>query len=120
MLAEFSQLGVELHIDDFGTGYSSLEALHHLSIDGLKIDRSFVTPLGTDARSGELARTIILMGANLGMGVIAEGIETAAQRDYLREAGCTYGQGYFFSRPVPAAEAEKILSRDVPAFVAGY
>jgi diguanylate cyclase (GGDEF)-like protein len=109
MLADLRELGVRLHIDDFGTGYSSLEALQHLSIDALKIDRSFVTPLGTDSRSGELARTIILMGANLGLSVVAEGIETPSQRDYLREAGCTYGQGYWFSRPVPAAEAELLI-----------
>jgi EAL domain-containing protein (putative c-di-GMP-specific phosphodiesterase class I) len=109
MLAELRELGVELHIDDFGTGYSSLGALHQLSIDALKIDRSFVTPLGTDPRSGELARTIVLMGANLGLAVIAEGIETVEQRDYLRDAGCPYGQGYWFSRPVPAAEVPALV-----------
>jgi diguanylate cyclase (GGDEF)-like protein len=118
MLAELRELGVELHIDDFGTGYSSLGALHQLSIDALKIDRSFVTPLGTDPRSGELARTIVLMGANLGLAVIAEGIETAEQRDYLRDAGCPYGQGYWFSKPVPADEVPALVRDIMPALPA--
>jgi diguanylate cyclase (GGDEF)-like protein len=118
MLAELRGLRVELHIDDFGTGYSSLGALHQLSIDALKIDRSFVTPLGTDPRSGELARTIVLMGANLGLAVIAEGIETAQQRDYLRDAGCPYGQGYWFSRPVPAAEVPALVRETLAALPA--
>jgi EAL domain-containing protein (putative c-di-GMP-specific phosphodiesterase class I) len=105
MLTELHEMGVELHIDDFGTGYSSLEALCHLPIDGLKIDRSFVSPLGSDRRSTELVRTIVLMGANLGLEIIAEGIETAEQWDHLQRAGCTYGQGYLFSRPLPGEEA---------------
>ena len=102
-------LGVGLHIDDFGTGYSSLEALHHLPIDALKIDRSFVTPLGSDQRSEELARAIIAMGTSLGMELVAEGIETEVQRDRLRDLNCTFGQGYWFSRPQPADAAADLL-----------
>ncbi|MCA2218195.1 EAL domain-containing protein [Jidongwangia harbinensis] len=109
MLAELHEMGVELHIDDFGTGYSSLEALYHLPIDALKIDRSFVSRLGTDERSAELARTIVQMGTNLGLEVIAEGIETTGQRDQLRQTDCTYGQGYLFSRPVAADDAAEFL-----------
>jgi EAL domain-containing protein (putative c-di-GMP-specific phosphodiesterase class I) len=95
-------LGCRLLIDDFGTGYSSLEALHDLPIDGLKIDRSFVSRLGANARSGELVRTIALMSANLDLDLVAEGIETEFQRDHLVQLGCTYGQGYLLARPQPA------------------
>jgi EAL domain-containing protein (putative c-di-GMP-specific phosphodiesterase class I) len=106
MLHEFHELGVALHIDDFGTGHSSLEALCHLPIDALKIDKSFIAPLGTDRRSTELVRTIILMGVNLGMELVAEGIETQHQWSLLRQTQCTYGQGYLFSRPLPAGELD--------------
>jgi EAL domain-containing protein (putative c-di-GMP-specific phosphodiesterase class I) len=106
MLTEFHELGVELHIDDFGTGHSSLEALCHLPIDALKIDKSFVAQLGTDRRSTELVRTIVLMGVNLGMELIAEGIETQQRWSLLRRTQCTYGQGYLFSRPLPAGELD--------------
>ena len=101
MLQEIHELGVELHIDDFGTGHSSLEALCHLPIDALKIDKSFIAPLGTDRRSTELVRTIVLMGVNLGMELVAEGIETEQQWGHLRRTRCTYGQGFLFSRRCP-------------------
>jgi EAL domain-containing protein (putative c-di-GMP-specific phosphodiesterase class I) len=106
MLDEFHELGVELHIDDFGTGRSSLEALCHLPIDALKIDKSFVGPLGVDRRTTELVRTIILMGENLGMELVAEGIETWEHWDHLSRLHCTYGQGFLISRPLPAAELD--------------
>jgi len=109
VLDALHDLGASLHIDDFGTGYSSLEALHHLPIDALKIDRSFVTGLGTDQRSEELARAIIAMGTSLGMELVAEGIETEDHRDRLRDLGCTYGQGYWIARPMPAAAAANAL-----------
>jgi diguanylate cyclase (GGDEF)-like protein len=105
MLADLHALGLALHIDDFGTGYSSLEALHNLPLDALKIDRAFVARLDSDPRSAELVRTIVLMGANLGLDLVAEGIETASQRERLHQLGCRYGQGFLFSRPVPATEA---------------
>jgi EAL domain-containing protein (putative c-di-GMP-specific phosphodiesterase class I) len=115
MLNEFHELGVDLHIDDFGTGHSSLEALCHLPIDALKIDKSFVAPLGTDRRSTELVRTIVLMGVNLGMELVAEGIETREQWTRLRRTQCTYGQGYLFSRPLPADELDLGLVTTPPS-----
>lgn len=111
LLEDLHLLGCQVHIDDFGTGYSSLEALHRLPIDALKVDRSFVSRLGADARSGELVRTIVLMGRNLGIDLIAEGIETSDHRDRLLQLGCALGQGYAFSRPVAADQAERLLSR---------
>jgi EAL domain-containing protein (putative c-di-GMP-specific phosphodiesterase class I) len=116
MLEALHRLGVALHIDDFGTGYSSLEALHNLPLDALKIDRSFVARLDTDPRTAELVRTIVAMGANLGLDLIAEGIETIEQRDHLRGLGCTFGQGYLFSKPVPSALVELVAAelRDDP------
>ncbi|MCW6008160.1 EAL domain-containing protein, partial [Micromonospora sp. CPCC 205371] len=110
MLEDLHDLGCELHIDDFGTGYSSLEALHRLPIDALKIDRSFVGRLGVDAKSSVLVQTIVLMGGNLGMQLIAESVETEAQRAHLLRLGCAYGQGHLFSEPVPADEAERLIS----------
>jgi EAL domain-containing protein (putative c-di-GMP-specific phosphodiesterase class I) len=106
MLNEIHDMGVELHIDDFGTGRSSLEALSLLPIDSLKIDKSFIAALGINRRSTELVRTIVLMGVNLGMELIAEGIETTEQWSHLRRTRCTYGQGYLFSRPLPADELD--------------
>ena len=102
MLSGLKTMGVQVHIDDFGTGYSSLEALHDLSIHALKIDRSFISRLGTSPRSRELVRTIVTMGLNLELDVIAEGIETPQELDFVRTLGCTHGQGYFFSRALPA------------------
>ncbi|MDQ7907876.1 EAL domain-containing protein [Phytohabitans sp. ZYX-F-186] len=110
MLEDLHSLGCELHIDDFGTGYSSLEALHRLPIDALKIDRSFVARLGIDAKSSALVHTIVLMGGNLGLQLIAESVETEEQRDHLLRLGCAYGQGHLFSEPVPAGEAERLIS----------
>jgi diguanylate cyclase (GGDEF)-like protein len=110
MLEDLHNLGCELHIDDFGTGYSSLEALHRLPIDALKIDRSFVARLGVDAKSSALVHTIVLMGGNLGLQLIAESVETEEQRDHLLRLGCAYGQGHLFSEPVPAEEAERLIS----------
>ena len=110
MLEDLHNLGCELHIDDFGTGYSSLEALHRLPIDALKIDRSFVARLGVDAKSSALVHTIVLMGGNLGLQLIAESVETEEQRDHLLRLGCAYGQGHLFSQPVPAEEAERLIS----------
>jgi len=110
MLDDLHELGVGLHIDDFGTGFSSLEALHRLPLGALKIDRSFVARLDTDTRSAELVRTIVLMGANLGLGLIAKGVETTGQRDLLRSLGCTHAQGYLYSRAVPATDAAAVAA----------
>lgn len=98
-------LGIGLHLDDFGTGYSSLSYLHSYPLDTLKIDRSFVQAMSSQTRSAELVRTIVAMAQNMKMQVVAEGIEEAAQMEVLRELHCDDGQGFYFSRPVPAAEA---------------
>ena len=111
MLAQLKTLGIQVHVDDFGTGYSSLEALHDLPIDALKIDRSFVGRLGTSSRSRELVRTIVTMGRNLDLDVIAEGIETAVEEEILQELGCTHGQGYRYSRPVPGPSLRAVLAQ---------
>jgi diguanylate cyclase (GGDEF)-like protein len=111
LLASFHDLGTELHIDDFGTGYSSLDALHNLPIDALKIDRSFIARMGTGTKSRELVRTIVMMAGNLGLDVIAEGIETEPQYEYLRGLSCQYGQGFLFSRAVPADQAGEYIGR---------
>jgi diguanylate cyclase (GGDEF)-like protein len=108
-LEALHERGLDIHIDDFGTGYSSLEALHRLPIHALKIDRSFVSQLGVDQRGSELVRTIVLMGHNLGIELIAEGIETADQQAQLTGLGCQFGQGYLFSKPVPADQAGALI-----------
>ena len=108
VLAELHARGVQIHIDDFGTGYSSLEALHRLPIDALKIDHSFVANLHSD-RSTELVRTIVQLGRNLCVDVIAEGIETPAQQRVLVELGCPYGQGYWLCVPMPATQLGELL-----------
>jgi diguanylate cyclase (GGDEF)-like protein/PAS domain S-box-containing protein len=100
MLHELRQLGVRLSIDDFGTGYSSLAYLQRFPIDSLKIDRSFVSPMGVHGERSEIARTIVTIGHNLGMSVIAEGVETPEQLAQLRSLACEGAQGYFFSKPL--------------------
>ncbi len=108
MLNRLKQLGVQLSIDDFGTGYSSLSYLHRFPIDTLKVDRSFVSTMEDGSENGEIVRTIIALAKTLKLDVVAEGIETIHQLHQLRILGCEYGQGYLFSRPVPADEAAKI------------
>ena len=104
-------LGVRLSIDDFGTGYSSLSCLHRFPIDTLKIDRSFVAGTSGDNENSEIVRTILLLARNLGMDVVAEGVETIEQLGLLRESFCEYGQGFFFCKPVPAEEAGHLLAQ---------
>ena len=98
-MQELHKLGVQLSIDDFGTGYSSLSYLSHLPVDKLKIDQSFIRNFASDPSAAVLARAIIELGHCLGMKVIAEGVETKDQMDYLRANGCDEGQGYYFGRP---------------------
>ena len=104
MLNEYRTVGIQIAIDDFGTGYSSLSYLHKFDIDYLKIDRSFTNKITESASDWALCEVIILMAHKLGMKVIAEGIETQEQLNLLASAGCDYGQGYLFSKPVPSAD----------------
>jgi EAL domain-containing protein (putative c-di-GMP-specific phosphodiesterase class I) len=103
--------GVRFSLDDFGTGFSSLSRLKQLPLSTLKIDRSFVCDLPADSSSGTIVRTVIALGRNLGMTVIAEGVETEAQRRFLLGHGCTQFQGYFFGRPMPLAELLEFIRR---------
>jgi diguanylate cyclase (GGDEF)-like protein len=108
-LLRLKALGLTLAIDDFGTGYSSLAYLRRFPVDTLKIDRSFVERLGVIADDTALTDTIVRLGKSLGMATVAEGIEEFGQLAALREMGCGYAQGYYFSRPVPAAEAGRLF-----------
>ena len=101
--------GIKVSLDDFGTGYSSLAYLQKFDIDYIKIDQSFVRHLIPDSTDLALCKAIIVMAHALGMKVIAEGVETAQQRALLTEAGCDYGQGYLFARPIDAAEFETLV-----------
>ena len=102
--------GIQVAIDDFGTGYSSLAYLKKFDIDYLKIDQTFVNNLGNHPDDMALCEAIIVMAHKLGLKVIAEGVETEQQRDLLVQAGCDFAQGFLFSRPLPAAELEKLLN----------
>ncbi len=107
-----SELGITIAIDDFGTGYSSLSYLKEFIFNFIKIDRSFVSKLPEDRNDAVITRTIIAMAKNLQIRVIAEGVETEAQRIFLYEYGCDEGQGYLFSKPLPADRLEALLAAD--------
>ena len=109
-LMELRALGVQLSIDDFGTGYSSLSYLQRFHYDQLKIDRSFVSQLGSPGESRAIVETILNLANSLGIGVVAEGIETADQVDRLRQMQCPHGQGYWFSRPLTVPAAEELIA----------
>lgn len=113
-LAGLRALEVAVGIDDFGTGRSSLSHLHDLPVDTLKIDRSFIAELGRRRESDEIVRTIVELGHALGLGVIAEGVETAEQRAILQQMGCDYAQGYLYAPPVPPEAAQRMLALGRP------
>jgi EAL domain-containing protein (putative c-di-GMP-specific phosphodiesterase class I) len=102
VLDKLSAMGIRLAIDDFGTGYSSLAYLKRLPVDEIKIDRSFVMHMGEDEDNATIVRSTIDLGQNLGLQVVAEGVETAEIWEKLNSLGCNIAQGYYLSRPVPA------------------
>lgn len=108
-LHALKKIGVKLAIDDFGTGYSSLAYLKDFPIDRLKIDKAFVSNLENDAANSAILKAIVVLGQSLGLKVIAEGVETAYQHEYLHRIGCDELQGYFFSKPLPAEQFEALL-----------
>jgi len=104
ILRKLKAMGISVAMDDFGTGYSSLATLHAFPFDKIKLDQSFVKRLPHDAAAGAIVRTVLALGESLGMPVLAEGIETEAQWDFLARAGCAKGQGYLFARPCAIAQ----------------
>jgi len=108
-----------LSIDDFGTGYSSLSSLHSFPISTLKIDASFVSRMNGQNENTEIVRTIMSLASNLGMDVIAEGVETLEQATKLRTFGCAEGQGFFFSKPIPVDKADQLLRETAPLVPTG-
>lgn len=108
-LRHMRDLGIQLSIDDFGTGYSSLRYLHRFPVQTIKVDRSFVSTLHTDAESAIITQNIVTLSHTLGKAVVAEGIETMNQLKYLQYLCCEYGQGYLFSPPLDSESAESLL-----------
>ncbi len=114
LMLKLKSLDLKLAIDDFGTGYSSLSYLHRFPMDTLKVDKSFVGRLEKSKEDRAIIHTILTLGQQLGMDVVAEGVETATQVAMLRQEGCDYGQGYYFAKPLPAAEALALLQSQQP------
>ncbi|MGM0902151.1 MAG: sensor domain-containing protein [Bacillota bacterium] len=112
IIKDLKKLGVKILIDDFGTGYSSLSVLSKLPIDYVKIDKSFIHESLINASAASLVKTIIETGKNLHFELIAEGIEKKEQAEFLLQNGCYLGQGYYYSRPLPAAEIEKLFNKN--------
>ena len=122
ILSQLRALGVHLDIDDFGTGYSSLSRLQSFPVDKLKIDRVFVSRMDSDPETHEIVRVIVTLAHNLGLKVVAEGVETEVQLNMLRDIGCEFAQGYLFSKPTDHASIELFLGKSrsgqLPGFLA--
>lgn len=114
LLQELEQIGMRICVDDFGVGYSSLAYLKNFPVSVVKIDRGFVRDLVRDREDQAITRTICTLAAELGMDTVAEGIEDVSQRDLLRQYGCSYAQGYLYSRPLPARAIESLLAGHRP------
>jgi EAL domain-containing protein (putative c-di-GMP-specific phosphodiesterase class I) len=112
ILWQLKALGISLSIDDFGTGYSSLSYLRRFPVNTLKIDRSFISGIGNDTESGEIVRTIVTLSHNLGLDVVAEGVETADHATLLKDFGCEFAQGYYFHRPLSQNKVEELLEAE--------
>jgi EAL domain-containing protein (putative c-di-GMP-specific phosphodiesterase class I) len=115
VLHALKTLGVQLTIDDFGTGFSSLSYLRHFPVDALKIDQSFVQDISARAHAAAIVSAVIGLGNNLNLRVIAEGVETRDQLAFLQAEACAEGQGYYFSRPLVAAEFNRVLGAGIPS-----
>jgi len=112
MLCQLREFGIELNIDDFGTGYSNLSYLMQMPISTLKIDRSFISPITADGDNTEIVEMIVMLARNLGMKVIAEGVETAAQLEQIKRLNCEGAQGYYFSKPLCFEDVQPFLNRE--------
>ena len=112
---ELKKMGVRVSIDDFGTGYSSLSYLHKFPVDTLKVDRSFINRIGQTGENSEIIQTIITLARNLNMDVVAEGVETIEQLNFLKDMNCSYGQGFYYSRPVDSSLAAEMVKELVRA-----
>ena len=107
---DLKSIGVKISLDDFGTGYSSLNYLKRLPIDTIKIDKSFIDEITEDSKEEAIAESIISLAHKMNLSVIAEGIETKKQLEFIKEQKCDKAQGFYFSKPLPVEEVEKLLS----------
>ena len=115
VLTKIKEMGVRLALDNFGTGYSSLAQIRHFPIDTLKVDRSFIRNLPQDSKDKAITEAIIAMGKTLSLTVVAEGVETQAQEDFLREHICDEMQGFYFSKPIAPDKFADLLRNHDPS-----
>ena len=113
LLKELKSKGIKIALDDFGTGYSSLSYLTHIPINTLKIDKVFIDTIANNGEDTSLTNMIIMIGRRLGLSIIAEGVETERQLEYLKKYDCNKIQGYYFSKPLPQEELLKLLDKDI-------